>query len=368
MGQEFKPLNIPMNDSIYIEKNGETILKKHFYEDGLKVLEIGYKVGWNISTPFAFKAGAIEDSCYTYYDNYAYDMYCFSPDFIVNERFSETGNYFKYRKFDYKNSDIEKGDYYIIKDLSNLVAAHNKKYKIGKWKFEYGDRTPYHYVDYDKLIIGGKSLDEYLTGNKKVILKLKKKADKTLKKVYGKKMVDRHIEFNLDRSTFMTTDNLRSGQPSGSPILSNRDKEVFYVDLCYDIVLGDYRFNVIKFRIDRDGKLLGETYIKNNSKPCYFTKGLDNSNTKEFHETITNWESTAKEEGFTISSKDFNIRLEWNHEQDIYGKLWFVIEEVVNTKITTQSVSREVKQLYINPWTGEKKDENGETGIEFIGY
>jgi hypothetical protein len=266
-----------------------------------------------------------------------------------------------------QKNTLAKGEYYIVREMYNQFNAHNKKYRIGQWTLEPTEEQPYHQIDFDKLTIDQKKLT--FTGNKAIINTLIKKADDKIITTYGKKFTNKYVRLNLDQSAYITYKEARPEHPSGNLLLYPTDKDIQYVELTYDIVLDDYRFNVIRFRIDKDGNFMGRTHFPSFvTEYFYLTQGLDSKNRKSFHSSLLNWKDIAKQNDFDVNSKEFNVRMQWTPSEtnDKDGDLRLVLEQSENTVSTNRSFTRYLKQLLINPWTGEvtfKKDETGEAGI-----
>lgn len=180
---------IPEYDSVFVEKSRGDVLRKVFYLDGQKVFEAGYKPGNTLYSPFSQIGEAKTDSCYSYFTGEFCDIYYMGPDYVENEKFSESGNILKYYKFTYSNKTIEEGDYYIKKDVATNSVVNCPRYRIGKWKLETNNNNLYAHIDYDKLLIDGRKLSNVFRGEKQIILKLKKAADKKLRNVYGRKFI-----------------------------------------------------------------------------------------------------------------------------------------------------------------------------------
>ncbi len=362
-GQNFQLPEIPLYDSIYVDQYKEQIRNKSFFLQGKKVFQIGYNTNGLISSLFSTRGALGIDSCYNYIDDDNYDIYYLSKDQVTHHQFSETSNSFIHHQFDYNNQTIEKGEYYIVKELHNQWNAQNTRYKIGLWQNALTEKNTYKTIDYDQLLFDGQTFESIMTGEKKKILNLKAIADSTLKSIYGEAFFQNHIQFNFDKSHFITFPTPRPDQSSGYPLMNKTDQEILFTDLFYDLIIDKKRFPVIKFRISKTGEILGKTTFKKFVTGDFtLTEGLDKNNSKSFHPLLLNWQKTAKEEGFNIESKAFNLRFEWTYQEGIYGDLKFVIEEANNTKTAKGLYLRELKQLFINPWTGEKKNAKDKAG------
>lgn len=359
--QNFELPEIPAYDSTKVDQYKDKILEKQFFKNGKKVFEIGYNSGSMLYTPFAHIGGGKEDSCYAYFDNENYDFYKLGKGYVIHEKFAENDLNYAYHKFDLNGKTIEKGNSYFVKRLSNQNIIHNHRYKIGKWIQEKSERYPYSSIDYDRLMIDGEQI--YFKGNKAIINSLIKKAEQKIKAVYGNNFFNKYIRLNIARSTFMDKIHKRPEQPSGFPLLINNDVEIDKVDLVFDILIDDYRFGAIMFRISQAGDFFGKTHFSSFSKKDYYlTKGLDKRNKGDFHTNIKNWKKVANAEGFNIRSKEFNVRFRYIPKEDMDGKLYLILEESVKVRKSKTSFTRQLKQLYINPWTGKKTWKKKVTG------
>ena len=128
-------------------------------------------------------------------------------------------------------------------------------------------------------------------------------------------------------------------------------------------------FNVIHFRVSKEGKFLGRTHFpRYTPKYFYLTQGLDNSNKGKFHKNIKKWKKIASNNGLDITSKDFNVSFDFKLTNDYYGELRMVLEQIVGTRTTNYSFYNKIRQIIINPWTGEIKTSTNEEGISTIIY
>lgn len=364
--QKFELPGIPEYDSVYVRSYKEKVLEKTYFLNKECVFEIGYNTGSMFYTPFAHIGGGKEDSCYAYFNGInhdQYDFYYISDDYIINRKYAEDSKIFRYRKFDWNNVPIENGNYYFIKEMYESTISHYKKYKTGKWIKYDSIGNPVETIDYDNFTINGKTIE--FTGKLALIDSLKSLADQKIIDVYGKAFFSKYVRFNLAQSGYYPYEKPRPEQPGGYSLLKETEKEILFADLSYDIILGEERFNVIQFRVSNKGEFLGRTYFPNfMTKYYYLTQGLDSLNTGKFHKNIIKWEKVAADNGFDIKSRDFNVRFEFKPVNDYFGELSMVLEQVTETQSTRHSFSNKLRQLKINPWTGEIKESTDEEGIE----
>lgn len=355
IAQKFSLPQTPVFDSIYIDKYNEKILEKSFYLKGKKVFKIGYNTGSMLYTPFEHIGNSKEDSCYAYFtgeDKEVYDFYYMSDVYIINKKYAENSKVLNYVKFTWDNKLIEKGNYYFIKELFGRTISHCKKYKIGKWITYDSLGKPEKVIDYDNLTINGYPIT--FEGNMEIIDSLRNLAENRIINVYGNDFFREYIHFNLDMSGYYENINPRPGQPAGRSLLEKNEKEIKFVDLSYDIVIDQERFNIIHFRISRNGEFLGRTYFPNFAQEYYYlTQGLDTLNNGKFHKSIIKWKRTATKVGLNTEYKGFNIRFEYQPESDYYGALWLILEQKSKSTYLKYSFSTHVKQYRLNPWTGE---------------
>jgi hypothetical protein len=362
--QKFTLPDIPKYDSIYVDSYDGIVKEKSYFQRGEKVFEIGYNTGSMLYTPFADIGGGVEDSCYAYFNGKnhdEYDFYYIAKSYIVNEKYSETSKIFKYRKFRWNLVQIEQGDFYFIKEMYMGTISHYEKYRIGKWTNFDSEGKPIKTVDYDACTLNNKPIQ--YKGKLAIIDSLKRLSDKRIIQVYGKSFFTKYVRFNLDQSGYYPYEEPRPEQPGGYSFIEPSEKDIQYVDLSYDIVIGQERFNVIQFRVSRKGQFLGRTYYPGfAAKYFHLTQGLDSLNNGLLHKNVLNWKNIAKAKGFEIASKDFNVRFDFKPTSDYFGELRFVLEQVINSTSSNNSFTNELKQLFINTWTGEmveKKDEQG---------
>ena len=364
--QEFKLPEIPAYDSVYVDSYKDKVLEKSFFQEGQKVFEIGYNTGFMFYTPFFHIGGGKEDSCYAYFngENHdQYDFYYIDEDYIINNKYAENSNVFEYRKFQWNNVPILTGNSYFIKEMYEQSISHCDKYKIGKWIKYDNTGNPILIIDYDQLTVNYQPI--VFSGNLKIIDSLKTLANNKIISVYGEELFSKHIRFNLDQSGYHEVKKPRPEQPGGLSLLQQTDKEIHFVDLSYDIIIGKERFNIIQFRVSNKGEFLGRTSYSNfTNKDFYHTLGLDSLNNGKFHPNIINWKKIAQENGFDITSGDFNVRLKFVPKNDVYGELRMVLEQVTESISTEYSFTNKLKQLIINPWTGEISKDESEEGIE----
>jgi len=365
ISQKFKLPDIPKYDSIYIDSYNGVISQKSYFLSGNKVFEIGYKVGSILNA--AFTSGE-EDSCYAYFNGKnhdSYDFYYISKPYIRNEKYSETSKIFEYHKFNWNYIPIEQGDYYFIKKMyeSTSTIYYNKKYKIGIWIKYDSIGKPIETIDYDNFTINNKPIK--YTGKLKIIDSLKVLSDKKLIEVYGRNFYSKYIRFNLDHSGYYPfNDVMSTEQPGGNSILEKTEKNIYFVDLSYDIVIGDERFNSIQFRVTNNGQFLGRTYFPNcNEHYLYLTQGLDSLNNGKLHKNVLNWKKIATNKGLDITNKYFVAKFDFKPTSDYYGELRLVLEQTVISTSKNPPYTNVLQQFFINPWTGEiiekieKKDE-----------
>jgi len=369
--QKFSLPDIPKYDSIYVDGYKNKIREKSYYLEGEKVFEVGYNTGSMFYTPFAHIGGGKEDSCYAYFNGTNhdhYDFYYISEEYIINRKYAENSKTFKYRKFNWNNVPIENGDYYFIKEMYESTITHSSKYKIGKWVKYDSKGNPIETIDYDNFTLNGKPIE--FSGALTIIDSLKSLSDQKIIDVYGKQFFSKYIRLNLDQSGYYPYEKPRPEQPGGYSFLEQTEKKIYFVDFSYDIILGDERFNTIHFRLTDKGEFLGRTYFPGFvTKYFYLTKGLDSLNNGKFHKNVVNWKDIAVKNGFDITSRDFNVRFEFKPQSDYYGELRLILEQVVSTESTKYSYTNNLRQVKINPWTGEMEETADEQGIEMeIGY
>lgn len=364
ISQKFILPDIPKFDSIYVDSYNGIIMEKSYFLNGEKVFEIGYNTGSMLYTPFAHIGGGKEDSCYAYFNGKnhdEYDFYYIAKSYIINEKYSESSKVFKYKKIDLNNIPIEQGDYYFIKEMYESTISHYNKYKIGKWINYDSIGKPIKIIDYDKYLVNDKPIK--YKDKLKIIESLKSLTDQRIIAVYGNKFFNKYVRFNLYQSGYYPYDEPRPEQPGGYSLLEQTEQDIHFVDLSYDIIIGEERFNIIQFRVSSKGQFLGKTHFPNFvTKYFYLTQGLDSLNKGIFHNNVLNWKKVAKDKGFDITSKDFNVRFDFKPTSDCFGELRFVLEQIINSTSTKTSFTNVLKQLFINPWTGEiieKKDEQG---------
>lgn len=367
--QTFKLPPIPPYDSVYVDDYQGSALKKLYFLNGKEVFEKGYNTGSMFYVPFFAIGGGEEDSCYAYFngkDHESYDFYYMAKNYIKNERFAENSKVFHYQEFDWNNKPIETGDYYFIREMYNKFIAHNSRYKIGRWTTYDAQGRPARVIDYDNSTINGKPLK--FEGDMKIIDSLKRLADNRIIKVYGKAFYTKYVRFNLDRSGYYEWERPRPEIPGGYPLLRPAEKKIQVVDFSYDIVIGDQRFNVIHFRISRKGQFWGRTHYPDFvSEYFYMTQGLDSLNRHgKLHSTVLNWQNTAREKGLDITSKDFNIRMEFQPASDYYGRLFLVLEQVEESVSTKSSFTNKLRRYFIDPWTGEITEKKGNEATEGV--
>lgn len=366
--QKFKLPPIPAYDSVQIDQYEGKIQEKNYFLKKQKVFEIGYNTGGMFYVPFFAIGGGTEDSCYAYFNgptHESYDFYYMARDYIINERFAENSRLFKYRKFHWNTIPIEEGNYYFIREMYQQFIAHNTRYKIGKWTTYDASGKVARVNDYDNGTQNG--LPVQFKGNMKIIDSLKTLARKKIISVYGNDFYTKYVRFNLDRSGYYPYDRPRPEQPGGISLLEPTKENIQFVDLSYDIVLGDQRFNAIQFRISRQGKFLGRTYYPDfATNYFYLTQGLDSLNNGRLHANVINWKKIAGEKGFDITSKGFNIRMDFKPTSDYYGQLRLVLEQVTESVSNRHSFTNKLKQYFINPWTGEIKEASDEEGVQSI--
>jgi hypothetical protein len=368
--QKFRLPAIPKYDSVYVDSYNGTVLEKSYFLDKHKVFEIGYNTGSMFYTPFAHIGGGEEDSCYAYFNgpnHDQYDFYYISETYIINEKYSETSKLFRYSKFDWDNRPIENGDSWFIKAMYESTISHSSKYRIGKWIKYDQDGKPVETIDYDKGTINGKPLR--LKGEMEIIDGLKALADRRIIDVYGKKFFSKYVRFNFSRSGYYPYKDPRPEQPGGYSLLKAKEGKdpIEFADLSYDIVLDDERFNVIQFRISKDGKFLGRTHYPDfMTKYFNLTQGLDSANRGKFHSNVLNWEEVATQKGLDVTSRAFNVRFEFKPASDYYGDLRLVVEQVVESISTRNSFTNKLKQFKIDPWTGEVVEAEDEEGTVSI--
>jgi hypothetical protein len=353
IAQQFSPPQIPKYDSVFIEYFKNNIHQKEYFLKGKQVFEIGYKsdgLFWDQHSTIASEF----DSCYTYYkgkDHDEYDVYYFNSDYIKNERFAETSKILNYSIFTWYKKLRKTGTCYFIKELNNRTISHSQKYSIGKWIKYKPDGQPVTIIDFDNFTEDGKPI--VYKGKKAIITQLKELAEKRIIEVYGKEFFKKYIHFNSARSAYHTEGNAGPSQPDGASIFFiPDDEEIQSADLSYDIILGEERFNVINFRILKNGKFLGKTTFEKPDKAVYLCNGLDVANTKQFHSNVINWKEIATRKGFDVGSKNFNIKFTFKPTSDYSGELRLVLEQVVKTVETKNSFTNTLKQYIINPWTG----------------
>ena len=370
LSQTFELPDIPKYDSIFVDSYEDKIKEKTYFLEGERVFEIGYNTGSVFYTPFAHIGGGKEDSCYAYFNGShhdQYDFYYISENYIINRRYSEDSKIFRYKKFDWNNIPIENGDYYFIKEMYGSTISHYGKYKIGEWVKYDSIGTPIETINYDNSTLNGKSIK--FIGSLELVDSLKLLADRKIIETYGKGFFKRYVRFNLDQSGYYPFEKPRPDQPRGYSLLKQSDREIYFVDLSYDIILGDERFNVIHFRVSKEGKFLGRTHFpRYTPKYFYLTQGLDNSNKGKFHKNIKKWKKIASNNGLDITSKDFNVSFDFKLTNDYYGELRMVLEQIVGTRTTNYSFYNKIRQIIINPWTGEIKTSTNEEGISTIIY
>jgi hypothetical protein len=369
LAQQFKLPPIPRYDSVYVDKFDGKVKVKTYYLNEEKVFQIGYKVGSMFYTPFFHIAGAAEDSCYAYFNgpnNEDYDFYYMAKSYIIHQKYSEASLYYNYKKFDWQNKPMESGTYYFIKEMSNTTISHSPKYKIGKWTFYDKLGQVIEEIDYDNYTRNGVPIK--LEGSKRIIDSLKILANNKLVKVYGQDFVTKYIRFNLDRSGYYLTKSMYPEQPRGYSLLNHAEDIVEFVDLSYDIVMENNRFNVIQFRISKTGEFVSKVQLPNYSnRDFYFMKGLDPLNKGVFHKNVLEWKRVALEKGFDIDSKEFNIRFDFVPENNGMGVLTFILEQITDIEVTDYSFTNHLKQYIINPWTGEMEEKLDTAGLESVG-
>ncbi|MFN8416998.1 MAG: hypothetical protein U0U66_11765 [Cytophagaceae bacterium] len=334
--QHFKLPPIPKYDSVYVDKFDGKIKEKTYFLNEEKVFQIGYKVGSMFYTPFFHIGGGTEDSCYAYFNgpnHEDYDFYYMAKTYIIQQKYSEASLYYSYKKFDWSNKPIESGTYYYIKEMDHSTISHSPKYKIGKWAFYDKMGQVVEQVDYDKYTRNGSPIK--FEGSKKIVDSLKMLANDKMVKVYGQDFVTKYIRFNLDRSGYYLTKSMYPEQPRGYSLLNHANDIVEYVDLSYDIVIDSNRFNVIQFRISKTGEFVGKVQLPNyGNRDFYFTKGLDVSNKGVFHKNVLEWKRVAKEKGFDIHSKEFNVRFDFVPDNNGFGSLKLILEQITDTEVT----------------------------------
>lgn len=367
-GQTFELPDIPEYDSIYVDSYNGKIKEKTYFLKGSRVFEVGYNTGSMLYTPFSHIGGGKEDSCYAYFNGVNHDQYNFyyiSKDYIINRRYAEDSKVFKYRKFDWNNVPIENGNYYFIKEMYESTISHYSKYKIGKWTKYDSSGNPTEEIDYDNFTINDKPIN--FIKSLSIIDSLKTLADNRIIEIYGKKFYSKYVRFNLDQSGYYTYKKPRPEQPGGYSLLKQTEKEIYFVDLSYDLIIGDERFNSIQFRVSKTGDFLGRTHFPSFAKKYfYLNQGLDSLNNRRFHKNLLNWRNIAIENEFDPTNADFNVKIEFSPTSDFYGELRMVLEQISETSSTKYSFTNKLKQLYINPWTGEVKESVDEQGTESI--
>ena len=354
--------DIPTYDSTHVMSHNESITAKKYYRNGILVFEIEYRVDGSYSSIL----GTEKDSCYLYFNGPnqdQFDIYYFSGDIIRNDRYGYHSKIFQYRKYNRNNVPVESGNLYLVKDMATGSIDNDYKYRIGKWIKYDAKGNDVETIDYDKSTINGKPI--VFTGKTAIIESLKSVVDNKITEVYGKKFFRKHIRFNLYRSGYYEHKDISPYPPGGWSLLRPTEKEILFVDLSYDIILGDERFNVIHFRLSKEGEMLGKTqFPPHYRKDYYLTQGLDSLNNGKFHKQILKWEEVAADNGFDITHGDFNVKFQFEPTSDLYGELRMVLEQITETKSTRHSSINKIKQLVINPWNGELKESSSEEGIE----
>lgn len=356
-GQGFKLPPIPAHDSV---KTSEWT--KTYFQNGVKVFEINYHNCHRLYGSFGDVT--TEDSSYTYFNGPAheeYDMYYIDDDHISNTRFSETSSKMFVRNFNRENVLLVDAEFWITREPHRLNNYLNVRYPVGqltKWANSNGNAEVETVVDYKTGTINGKYV---LSGKAKLIDSLKRLADQQLDRVYGKKFVKKYVRFNWGYSGYMdgklsdamAMQYMRSEQPIGKTLFVEPNEPIIYVDLTYDIVIGEDRFNAIKFRIWRDGKILGKTYLNLYKREEYLTSGLDKRNKGKLHPNVLNYRRIATENGFEVNNKKFSVHMGYKPVSDLDGELSLILEQVKEVSSTNSSTTIFTKRISIDPWTGK---------------
>ena len=364
--QAFKLPPVPAYDSVYIDQYENTVMSKNYFLKGKKVFMIGYNTGSMFYVPFFDIGGGEEDSCYAYFngaEHDQYDFYYMNKSYIKNDRYAENSKLFRYKKFTWNNVPIESGNSYFIKEMHESTISHYNRYRIGKWVTYDAKGKSVEVVDYDSSTVNGKKI--VFQGKMKIVDSLKTIAMNKLIQVYGKDFYSKYIRFNLARSGYYT---YQPGpdQPGGASLLTPTTKDIEYVDLSYDIILGSERFNVIQLRLSRKGELLGHTTFSNYGRDFYLTLGLDSTNNGKLHSSVLEWEKIAKQKGLDIASAGFNVRMVFYPKSDYYGELRLLLEQITSSESGKYYFINKIKVFTINPWTGAITESETEEGLEGV--
>lgn len=349
---QFNLPKIPDFDSTYIREYNGRILAVNYFKDNEKVFEKDFISGGRLDYPFS--NGRPEDSCYAFINKNNFDFYFFDSLYIINEKFSYNTNIYSYSKYSRPGLVlIEDGKYLIVKDRTyNIVQG--PKYKIGKWT-SYANNKPVEVIDYDNYTINGDKI-VFSQESKEILNLIKQKSDSLVENTFGKKFARKYIVFNLDKSRF-DTDLAYMGptQPSGVRFLSDTKNNAKCADMCYDIMLNDtLRFDAIVIRIDKDLNIISKQKFKRYGDREYnLCVGLDKSLKKKINLKVSDFKDIAKKNNFNFWDRNFYLKMEWNQENDIFGKLFFVMEEETELEENGTRTVKYYRRLRIDPLSGK---------------
>lgn len=318
-GQLVKP-NLPQIDSCKLEYSGSKVDKKSCFYNGIKVYQVSYSKNGKVHLPNRFMLIETDSILWLPYNDrnelFIYDSIFtrFETDFFKDKT---------YRILKYRDRVLLKDQTYKLIDPLSLDFSQVKKYKIGIWTYYDNRGNKTRTINYDKV-----NLKKGLKNQSKPILTFKQKADSVLIATFGKDFYKNHIVFNYGKTKYSTDINSQYSDPYGSifvPLDSIPQKDVVYVDYCYDFLIGDKRFDIIRIRMKTKMGYEIEASNRKIGKKSFYYEGLVKSKGNAvFSDSIMDLNAFATSKGFNINSPSFSIDLEWETTSGIYGDLKLV--------------------------------------------